>query len=342
MPSIPYNPDTQPLLAAVGDAWPVAEWRDVNVLVAVSGGADSVALTRAVAALKAEAGGRGRVLLGHFNHRLRGAASDGDQRFVEQLADRLRFEPVVARADSPPSCEESARDARYAFLTAEAQRHAARFVAMGHHRDDQIETILHRVLRGSGLAGLGGIPPLRPLASDTTLVRPLLAVSRADIEAYLQAINQGFCRDATNDASSFTRNWLRNELLPLIRARLGDAAPLSLLALSEQASEVARWMAIPTWKLYERAVVVEPVGEAIRIDGTVCRGEPPVLVREAIREAWRRAGWPEQAMTYRHWVCLGEMVVADETAAPITLPSEVRAERRGDWLVLAPPAHRVS
>ncbi|HEX5104177.1 MAG TPA: tRNA lysidine(34) synthetase TilS, partial [Pirellulaceae bacterium] len=200
------------LISKLATDWPPDEWRDVTVLVAVSGGADSVALLRGLHQLKAA--GEGRLVLAHFNHRLRGAESDADQALVEELARRLGLEAVVgARGREGEGergrSEESLRELRYEFLAAAADKVGARFVATAHTADDQVETVLMNVLRGTGLAGLAGIPRVRRLTDAATLIRPLLNVTRAEVLEYLHSLGQSYRDDATNQSADYTRNRVR-------------------------------------------------------------------------------------------------------------------------------------
>ena len=181
-----------PFEAQLAAAWPPEDWQDVTVVLAVSGGADSVALLRAMTAVRG--GGEGRLAAAHLNHQLRGAESDGDEAFVVELCGRLGIACEVGRtpagelaAESGDGIEAAARDARYRFLAATAARLGARFVATAHTADDQAETILHRILRGTGIGGLAGIARTRPLllpvgrsfqADKDGLERPSYALAR--------------------------------------------------------------------------------------------------------------------------------------------------------------------
>ena len=157
------------LEAQLAAAWAPEAWRDVTVLLAVSGGADSVALLRAMTAIKG--GGAGSLAAAHLNHQLRGADADGDEAFVVELCTRLGITCEVGRtaagelaAEAGDGPEAAARKARYRFLAATAARLGARYVVTAHTADDQAETILHRILRGTGIGGLAGIARTRPLA----------------------------------------------------------------------------------------------------------------------------------------------------------------------------------
>src|SRR5262249_9786947 len=144
----------------------------------------------------------GRLVVAHYNHGLRGAESDADEEFVVALAHSLACECRVGRASQEASLaqaeplvlasEEASRATRYSFLTEMAKEVGARYVATAHTADDQAETVLHRVLRGTGLLGLAGMPRARALAPGLALVRPLLAVRREQVQAYLAEVNQTF------------------------------------------------------------------------------------------------------------------------------------------------------
>src|SRR5262245_3232525 len=179
--------DEHPLEIATAQAWPLPGWVDTYVVLAVSGGPDRVALVRAVLALKRRNGGRGQVIVAHFHHGLRGAKADQDQAWIGQLCRRWKIRLEVERADVTGTAaargdgwEAAARHSRYEFFRQIAELAGARWVALGHTTDDQTETVLHRILRGTGLAGLAGMPPRRPLSPSVALVRPLLDVSRGE------------------------------------------------------------------------------------------------------------------------------------------------------------------
>jgi tRNA(Ile)-lysidine synthase len=182
---------------------------DELTLVALSGGADSVALLHAMR--------RNGYRLGaaHLNHRLRGAESDCDEAFVRRLCAQLGIDLVVEQAelsDNPANLEERARVARHAFLERTAERLGARHVALGHQADDQAETIVMRLMRGAGLAGLGAMAEVGP----GRLIRPLLGVWRREITAYLDALGAEFVRDGSNRSPRHLRNRLRHHLIPII------------------------------------------------------------------------------------------------------------------------------
>jgi tRNA(Ile)-lysidine synthase len=203
--------------------WPLRGERSV---VAVSGGADSTALLLALEELK-RAGLLGvELTVAHLNHGLRGESADEDARFAESLARAHGFEFVSARADvgrrageSGDNLEQAARRARYEFLAEAARRAGVAAVLTGHTLDDQAETVLLRLLRGSGSEGLGGMRPERSLEEGgrVWLRRPLLEwARRADTEGYCRARDVEFCADEMNEDERFARVRVRRTLLPLL------------------------------------------------------------------------------------------------------------------------------
>src|SRR5690242_14200760 len=190
-----------------------------RLVVAVSGGADSLCLLGALLALR-ERGHRlapGEIVVAHFDHGLRGDESREDANFVRQLATELGILCVTGHPDASystdlrVSIEDWARRARYAFLRRVAAEHEAERIVTGHTRDDQAETILLHWLRGSGLAGLRGMAPLRG-----DIARPLLDVTHAQTVAYCAAMGWQPREDSSNADPRFLRNRIRHELLPLL------------------------------------------------------------------------------------------------------------------------------
>jgi tRNA(Ile)-lysidine synthase len=314
------------------EAWPVAAWQDTTVLVAVSGGADSVALLRSLHAVRA--GGAGRLGVAHCNHRLRGAESDADAAFVADLCRSLGLVcevGVVEVAQRGDGLEAAARDARYTFLTAAASRQGARYLAMAHTADDQAETILHRILRGTGLAGLAGMPRVRQLTGLTTLIRPLLVVRRADVVAYLARLGQPFREDASNEQRSFTRNRLRHDLLPQLAREYNPTVVDALLRLGQLSGEAQEVLAALAASLRERAA--RPLaGGGWEIDPSLLASQPRYLVREMFIQLWQDSDWPLQAMGFAEWTQLAESAVSDQTPSTCTLPGNIGVERSGQLL----------
>lgn len=195
-----------------------------RVLAAVSGGPDSVALAHFLAQMARRKGLT--VALLHVHHGLRGRDADRDAASVLALGKNLGLAAAVVRADVRAAAarrggglEDAGRAERYRILAARARRGRFDAVATGHQLDDQAETVLLHLLRGTSLEGLGGIPPRRALAPGVELIRPLLPLTRAEVLAYLEVHGLQWREDATNRDPAFTRNWVRAEILPLLEAR---------------------------------------------------------------------------------------------------------------------------
>jgi len=206
-----------------------------RILIALSGGADSVALTHALHRLRG--GGRDRpgynLMAAHLNHRLRGDESDRDERFVRDLCERMQIELVVEGAEKlvdSSNLEERARDLRYAFLRRTADRVGAHHVALAHHADDQAETVMLRLLRGSGAAGLAAMDETGP----GRIVRPLLRLRREEILAYLEAIGATYVSDSSNLSPAIVRNRIRHELMPLIEREYAPRMSRRLVGLARE------------------------------------------------------------------------------------------------------------
>ncbi|MBX7071551.1 MAG: tRNA lysidine(34) synthetase TilS [Pirellulales bacterium] len=317
--------------------WPADRWRDVNVLVAVSGGPDSVAMLRALIAIRTA--GAGRLIVGHFNHQLRGAESDADEQFVRDLAQSLGLDARIGKSQvqrpseaSRRAWEEVARDERYGFLTQSAGELGARYIAMAHTADDQVETVLHRLIRGTGIGGLAGIPRARHLGA-ASLIRPLLDVTRGEVLAYLQKLGQDYRVDRTNAEPLATRNRIRLELLPLLREGYNANVDEAIRNLARLAGEAQQVIGERALELAERAAT--RADESIEINCRLLTGEPPHLVRECLVQLWRSAGWHEQAMGFSQWQMLAQLATADvSTASARMLPGGIRAERKQEWLRL--------
>jgi tRNA(Ile)-lysidine synthase len=316
-------PSCHPLEANLAAAWPPAAWQDVTILLAVSGGADSVALARAMGALKT--GGEGRLCVAHLNHHLRGEESAADEAFVVELCRRLalpcevghaRVAELAARGGD--GLEAAARQARYDFLRRTAARLGARYVVTAHTADDQAETILHRILRGTGIGGLRGMDRARPLGPAATLIRPLLEFRRAQLLGYLDDLGQPYRHDASNQDTRLTRNRIRHELLPQLAEQFNPAVVDALLRLGRLAGEVQSVLDSAVEDLAERHVRREGP-EAVEIDTAALAGRPLHEVRELLMVVWRDQGWPMQAMGFAEWDQLAEML-AGCRAAPSALP----------------------
>jgi tRNA(Ile)-lysidine synthase len=306
-------------------------------VVAVSGGPDSVALLRA---LRLES--TGPLVLAHLNHQLRGAESDADEAFVRQLHTglaapegrfELRCETVnVAALAHGDNLETAGRRLRYGWLTRVAKETGAAWVATGHTADDQAETVLHRLLRGTGLRGLAGIPRRRELAAGIVLVRPLLQVRRGAVLEFLHQLDQPYCQDRSNLDPRFTRNRLRHQLLPLLASEYNPAVHEVLQHLADHAGEVHTFVARHAAALLDSAELPR-AGQTVVLDARQLNAAPALLQREALRLLWERENWPLKEMGFDAWQRAAEVVRGE--AAAIDFPAGIRMRRVGQVVQLA-------
>lgn len=190
-----------------------------TALVALSGGADSTALLFALYELVQTGKIRG-VFAAHLNHQIRGDSALRDERFCRSLCERLAIPIAIETADVPAlakergqTLEQAAREARYNFLERARESFDANVIATAHHRDDQAETVLLNLIRGSGMTGLGGMK-----SRNGKIIRPLLQKSRAEILTYLADLDEPYCEDETNAELAATRNRVRHQLLPMLES----------------------------------------------------------------------------------------------------------------------------
>ncbi len=191
-----------------------------KILVALSGGADSVALLLLLKMFYPTVS----LYACHVNHSLRGAESDRDAEFVERLCENNEIKLDLLKADvaeiaksSGLSTELAARKVRYDFFEKVCCKHGINKVATAHTLSDNAETVLFNLTRGTGLSGLCGIPPKRPLCDDILIIRPLIFVNRTEIEEFLLEIGQNYVTDSTNLTDDYTRNYFRHQIVPLLK-----------------------------------------------------------------------------------------------------------------------------
>ncbi len=259
-----------------------------RVGVAVSGGADSVALLHALLDLRARWDLQLSVL--HVNHRLRGEESEGDARFVRELARSLSLEfrchevdvPGIIRAEGG-NLEQTARRVRQDFFLGLIRAGELDRVALGHTRSDQAETVLFRILRGAGTAGLAGI---RPVTTDG-LVRPLIDVSRAEVLEYLSGKGISWREDSSNQDRRFARNRIRHDLLPALEREWNPALTQVLAGMAEVARDEEDYWRDFISETAEGRLIVRPPEVIFRAEWLA--GLHPAVARRVIRSAIEQA-----------------------------------------------------
>lgn len=268
-----------------------------RLVVAVSGGADSVALLRALVVLKDRRGWELELAVGHVQHHLRGDAAEADAQFVESLATELDLTYLRADLSLQPgkNVEAEARRERYEALATMARTFEAGLVATGHHADDQLETLLMRMLRGSSVTGLRGIAWRRRLDENVHVIRPMLGASRVEAVALLERLGQAWREDHTNADVGRVRAKLRAQALPVLREVRADAAKQAV-ALADHARQMHRLLGVEVARHHER--VVHEDGEAV-LDRGEARVMPKVVLTALLRQLLKDAGAPKDKLGSR-------------------------------------------
>ena len=330
-----------------------------TLVVAVSGGADSIALLDALRQLAPTH--RWRLHIAHVNHRLRGAESDADADFVAQFAAQAGLPCTVDSIDvaqaqqDHASPENTARRLRYRQLADIARKVGARYVVLAHHEDDQAETVLLHLLRGSGLGGLAGMryaSPLllddretstadgsltsdKPADSTITLVRPLLNVSRADLRAYCPRRGLPYREDSSNETTTPQRNWLRHEVLPLLETRYPAVARTLARTAHVLATDLTYLNAMAEDWLDRHA---QQCSGGVLLAYAEWRALPPALQTAVLRCAVSRVAGHTQGLEHAHVADARATLQTGETGVASSLPGGLlcRAEHDGVWIGYAP------
>jgi tRNA(Ile)-lysidine synthase len=313
---------------------------EAKVIVAVSGGADSMALLLALLQLRSVY--NMTLIVAHINHQLRGEEAEQDALFVEQQAARLRLPFHQACVDVKAlqrsagiSAQQAARQLRYRFLYALYQTLNATRIALGHTADDQAETLLMRFVRGSGPAGLAGIPAVR-----LPFIRPLITVSRPTIYSYLQSEHCPWVEDSSNAHTVYLRNRVRLDLLP----KLQQYNPQLIRRLSELADMLRAESQVLEQQVDEWAVQTLAWHARSRVE-IHCRlfGLAPVAIqRRLLRRAIEALTVSPEGVGFRHIESLRQFIASGKQGRRPGLPGEIGAERRAEtvllWNVFRTPA----
>jgi len=331
----------------------LVEWRklklplsDETIVAGVSGGADSTALLLALNELANAGKLSAKICVAHLDHKLRKTSAD-DARWVENLAARLGYESVIGRSKvaeiaraKDDNLEQAAREARYAFLARTAKRKSAKYVLTAHTMDDQAETVLLRLMRGSAGAGLGGMEAMRPLSSKASLqlVRPLLWARRADTENYCHLRKQKFLIDEMNTDLGFSRVRVRAQLLPLMQSfnnRIVEAISRTAAQLREDRAVLLS----DSDELLQRASLsadADDETEVPALDVKVLAGEPPALRRRALRQWLSQARGTARRLEMVHLMAVDGLLEGTAGGRTVELPGGSRVKRSKNRLEFQP------
>ncbi|MFC1498259.1 tRNA lysidine(34) synthetase TilS [Verrucomicrobiota bacterium] len=303
-----------------------------HILVAVSGGADSVALLYVLKELKSTL--KIKLTAAHLNHCIRGSEADKDAAFVKQLAKRLRIRYEESRFNVPGlarrkgiSLEMAAREARYSFLTKTARKIRADAVATAHTADDQAETVLLKLARGAGPGGLSGIKR-ETVIKDVKIIRPMLDVAKKEILTFLNSKKIKWREDKSNYDTSFLRNRIRHEIMPLLEARLNPRIKDALLRTAEIIREEDICLDNQAQAILTRCKTNSPC--------VICLAPllsySPALRRRVFRSWLSQAGVPPELIDFKTVDQIGGLLLAKKKNGRIDIVDNWMVRKQDDKL----------
>jgi len=291
---------------------------DCSIVIAVSGGIDSITLLHLLYELKEEL--NLNLSVAHLDHGIRGAASKRDADFVRDVAGTLGLPSTIEKRDveelteASASLEEAARKVRYNFLAEVREKEGADYVALGHNRNDQVETVLMHLIQGSGLRGLGGMEPVRSF-----YVRPLINISREEIRNYTDARSLDYKKDETNRDTGYLRNRIRHELLPELVENYNPRIRQKVKELSNLASEAHSFIQKRVTDVLEE-LDVERGKEEIRFRKKEIAELHPYLKKAVIRRLIGEVRGNLKDVTSRHVQEIIDQLEKNRPRAQLDLP----------------------
>jgi len=322
---------------------------DDRWLLAVSGGPDSMAMLHGLLALQRETDWPGPKYfhVAHLNHQLRGSDSDADAEFVRTEAKifgldctiRATNVDIIAK-ETGESLETTARHERYKFLARTAVQNECNKIAMAHNADDQAETILHRILRGTGVRGLAGIPAQRkldeysPTEKPLIVIRPLLTIPRLDIEDYLKTKSIHYRIDQSNYSVNHTRNRLRHELLPLLQETFNPQVISALNRLGQTAQWIKQLLNQDARTALSE-LTISRTEHTIVLDLPRLQSKSIIQQTELIRLAMQKLPIGMQSIGFTQIHAILELIASEEGAArPLDLPQRLKVTRKSAQLIM--------
>jgi tRNA(Ile)-lysidine synthase len=309
--------------------------RGDRVIVAVSGGPDSVCLLHVLCKLRKAL--NLDLVVAHLNHLLRAKEAAADCLFVQKLAQKLALPFKSEEVDVGKfakeknlSLETAAREVRYDFLFRLAKERKAEKIAVGHSRDDQVETVLMRLIRGAGTDGLRGIPATRRY-QDCLIIRPLIDTWRKEILEYLAKEKISFRQDSTNQDQDILRNRLRHELLPLLEGKYNPAVKDALFNLTQNLKDDFAFLRQESEKKF-RNLAKLAAGE-VKLDLKKLQKLPPALQKMLFRLSIEKIQGHTRKIDLRHWREVNELFSLRPLHALVYLPNGLAVKKTATELV---------
>ena len=305
-----------------------------RVIAGVSGGADSVCLFLMLLELREKIGFD--LIAVHVHHGLRGEAADQDQQFVEALCEQHRIPLEIFRVNlesiakkRKQSLEEAGRMVRREAFDSVCKKYGGNKIALAHHQNDNAETLLWNLSRGTGLDGLGGIRPV-----NGKFIRPLLCMNREEIEEYLAKRKQSYCIDETNAGTDYTRNKLRHLVLPILEEQVNSAAVRHMNETMEQIWELQEYMQEQVEAAYQECVQ-EHFEKAcwIQIQQKSFETFPELIKKMVIRKGMEQVGGKKRDLSHKHVDVMMELM-NKQVGRTLDLPYEMHAKRNYEGIRL--------
>ena len=311
-----------------------------KILLAVSGGADSTALMYAMHDLKAENFFDAELLCAHINHQLRGADGDLDEEFVVKQAKKLKLDVMTRRIDvrefarlNKLSIETAARQLRIRALIDIAKANNCELIATAHQKNDNAETIVQRLSRGTGFRGLGGIWPKRVFADEIKFIRPLLCFTRDEILNYLKQRNLNWRRDHTNADCAYRRNYIRHRLLPILQQDCVGSVVEQLSQLAQSARSYYNMVCSRADELWPGLTDCDEDKTVLDLEPFLVESQPVKV--ELIRRILANIACGEKYLTREHYENILQLVEQNVAGKKIELPGEFVVRREYGNLIFS-------
>lgn len=311
-----------------------------SLLVAFSGGPDSVCLFDMLYRMRTD--WKLNLHFVHLNHSLRGSESDKDQIFAEKFARDLKMPISVKKVDVEKfaqenrlSLEEAGRECRLQFFQEEAERLKIKKVALGHHKDDLAETVLLRMLRGTGLRGLSGIKPWVEM-KGMVLIRPLLDIEKSKLQEYLTERKLAYCVDASNSRTDFARNRIRHKLIPILERDYNPKVRNALAHLAETIALDLGYIEAAVEQQYPK-IFKKKKGALVLLDKKKFRDLHDALKFRVLQKALRVLD-PECELNFGHWNEIRKALEDDVQKFEVTLPNDLAVAFERKEVLLKKPS----
>jgi tRNA(Ile)-lysidine synthase len=311
--------------------------KDDRILVGLSGGPDSITLLYVLNTLKKEY--KLEIYIAHLDHKFRGEESRKDREFCEGIAKKLKLEIVCEEIDVQKiadekgiSPEEAARLERYDFFRRVARERSIKKLAVGHTKDDQAETVLMRAIRGAGMLGLGGMRPVKYM-QGMSVIRPLIEISRSEVEDFIRLNKLEFRHDSSNDKIVFTRNRIRQELLPYLEKNFNSNIKDVLANMAENLrieNEFLEKFSARKFKAVSSRKNCE-----ISIDLKRFKKQPEAIQKRILRVAICELKGDLRRLTYQHWKEMEALVGSMPTNAKVDLPAGINVVKKRDSISIS-------